>query len=88
MSVMQRAEPARSRFDVLDPLAYVTIAVLALALVWVMLSWASGGAAITAEHQARLSAEDQVAAQATEIAQLRPTPAPNMCWEGTTRVTC
>ena len=38
MSVMPRTDPLASAFEALHPLAYVTIAVLALALVWVMSS--------------------------------------------------
>ena len=70
--------PQRTRtpLEVLDPFRDVLIVVLGLALVWLAVSWASGGAAIAEQYSKRLEAEHQVAAQATQLAAITRTLTP------------
>lgn len=70
------SERTRSLLEFLDPFRDVVIAVLVLALVWLGISWASGGAAIAEQYSKRLEAEHQVAAQATQIAAISRTLTP------------
>ena len=66
----------RSPLKVLDPFRDALIVVLGLALVWLAVSWASGGAAIAEQYSKRLEAEQQVAAQATQLAAITRTLTP------------
>ena len=75
MSVI--GHPARTRPPVsLDFWIGAWAFIITLAFVWVILSWASGGAASVGEHNARVAAEGTAIAQATRIAQLIPTRTP------------
>jgi hypothetical protein len=52
--------------------------VLAVLVVYSLLSHASAGDVLAVEHARAISAEARVSVQATQIAHLQPTPCPNV----------